>query len=168
MAWIITDTEGDTLKEYSSLIKPEGFTIPKETTAIHGITTERALAEGRKMSEVIKDFLPDFMNSSEIVAHNYYFDMPIIASEIFRSRYKSIREKSKYLTLKPHTCTMLESVDFCQIYRNYWSDEYKWPKLKELHYKLFDTSFDNEHDALSDVRATTKCYFELRKRGIIE
>ena len=41
------------------------------------------------------------------------------------------------------------------------------PKLQELHRKLFGCDFDNAHDALSDIRATEKCFWEMRKRKLI-
>jgi hypothetical protein len=33
--------------------------------------------------------------------------------------------------------------------------------------KLFGTTFSGAHDALADVEATKKCFFELKNRGII-
>lgn len=38
LAWSLGD------KEKSYIIKPDNYEIPPETTAIHGITTERAIA----------------------------------------------------------------------------------------------------------------------------
>lgn len=40
LAWSVGD------KEKSYIIKPDGYEIPEETTEIHGITTERAIARG--------------------------------------------------------------------------------------------------------------------------
>lgn len=61
-------------------------------------------------------------------------------------------------------CTMNESTDLCKIPGPYG---YKWPKLEELHKHLFGKTFDNAHDALADVRATARCLFELRRRGMV-
>ena len=36
----------------------------------------------------------------------------------------------------------------------------------ELHQFLFNTGFDNAHNALNDVKATGKCLEELIRRGI--
>jgi len=36
----------------------------------------------------------------------------------------------------------------------------KWPKLKELHFNLFNECF-NEHNAIDDVKATARCYWKL-------
>jgi DNA polymerase III epsilon subunit-like protein len=60
---------------------------------------------------------------------------------------------------------MLGSTDFCAIVGNYG---FKWPKLQELHHILFKKQFEGSHDALVDVRACAKCYFELRKREVMQ
>jgi hypothetical protein len=44
----------------------------------------------------------------------------------------------------------------------------KWPTLTQLHVQLFETEFTDSHKAGADVEACAKCYFELRRRGIIE
>ena len=59
------------------------------------------------------------------------------------------------------------SADFCAIPSNSPYGGYKWPKLEELYRKLFGYTFDGAHDALADVEATRKCYFELKKKGIL-
>ena len=65
---------------------------------------------------------------------------------------------------KRRICTMEGSVDFCAIPGPYG---YKWPKLSELHYKLFRTGFEEAHNAAADIRATGKCFWELKRRGIL-
>jgi len=44
---------------------------------------------------------------------------------------------------------------------------YKWPTLNELHLQLFQEEFTDSHNVDVDVEACARCYFELRKRGII-
>lgn len=61
--------------------------------------------------------------------------------------------------------TLFDSqVDYCQIPG---AHGFKWPKLEELHEKLFGCAFDGAHDAMNDVMATAKCYFELKNKSII-
>lgn len=61
---------------------------------------------------------------------------------------------------------MKATVSYCKIPNKYGG--YKWPKLQELHEKLFGYEFDDAHDALADIEATFKCYWKLRKLGLIE
>ena len=48
------------------------------------------------------------------------------------------------------------------------TQQYRWPKLAELYRILFTKEIPNAHDAASDVQATLKCFFELKKRGVIK
>ncbi len=65
---------------------------------------------------------------------------------------------------KRKLCTMKVSTDYCRIPGPYG---YKWPKLSELHIKLFGRDFDEAHDASVDINATEKCFWEMRKSGLI-
>ena len=44
---------------------------------------------------------------------------------------------------------------------------FKYPSLNELHNWLFGCSFEGAHDALDDVKATAKCFFELKRKKLI-
>jgi len=65
---------------------------------------------------------------------------------------------------KRKICTMHSTTDFCAINGPYG---YKWPKLSELHYKLFRTDFEEAHNAAADINATARCFWELRRLGKI-
>lgn len=158
IAWIVNDENGEKLAENNHIIKPEGFTIPQEASNIHGITTERALAEGENLKDILIKFAGHLVKCDYVVAHNIAFDEKIIEAEMIRSRIPiSFQYANKF-------CTMKQSVNFCQIPGGYG---YKWPKLQELHIKLFDESFDDAHNAFSDISATVKCFWELKNRGLI-
>ena len=51
--------------------------------------------------------------------------------------------------------------DICKIPGNVIYGGYKYPKLGELYYKLFNKHFNNQHNAMADVEATYECYKEL-------
>lgn len=59
---------------------------------------------------------------------------------------------------------MEKSTSFCAIPAAYG---YKWPKLSELHFKLFKTGFEEAHNAAVDIKATAMCFWEMKKLGII-
>jgi hypothetical protein len=59
---------------------------------------------------------------------------------------------------------MERTTDFCALKGPYGN---KWPKLTELHYKLFGSGFEEVHNAAVDIQATAKCFWELRRMGII-
>jgi DNA polymerase III subunit alpha len=62
--------------------------------------------------------------------------------------------------------TQLEATDYCALPGGR-GGKYKWPKLEELHHKLFGTKFDEAHNAVADVEATTRCFFELLRLKVI-
>ncbi len=60
---------------------------------------------------------------------------------------------------------MESSTDFCAIDGPYG---YKWPKLQELHNKLFGVGFTEAHNAAADIAATAACFWEMKKRGMFK
>jgi hypothetical protein len=59
---------------------------------------------------------------------------------------------------------MESSTNFCALPGPYG---YKWPKLPELHYKLFRTGFAEAHNAAVDIQITAKCFWELKRLGVL-
>jgi len=157
IAWLVTDIEGNELGGKNYIVKPNGFSIPKEASRVHGITTEIALKKGEEIAPVLESFLDDLEEASVAIAHNITFDEKIAGSELLRSGYPNL------LDSKRRFCTMRSSTSFCAIPGYYGN---KWPKLQELHVKLFGEDFDGAHDALADVKACARCFFKLREIGI--
>lgn len=158
LAWLLMDANGKEVKSISKVIKPEGFIIPEGAAQVHGISTERAEEEGVPLNPVLREFAQAVDQAKILVAHNMSFDEKIMGAELLRKKHKH------KLFDKPKICTMQSSTEFCRIENEYG---YKWPKLIELHQKLFDEEFDNAHDALADVKACARCFFELTKRKVI-
>ncbi|RYY90346.1 MAG: 3'-5' exonuclease, partial [Chitinophagaceae bacterium] len=44
LAWLLYDNKGTLVAQSDAIIKPEGFRIPTDAAAIHGITHDIALA----------------------------------------------------------------------------------------------------------------------------
>lgn len=162
LAWILTDKEGNIVNQKVAIIRPDGFTIPSDAAAIHGITTEVALREGEPIKIVLDEFIQDLKDAHWLVGHNIDFDKHIIGAEF--DRLGIVNGK---LRLGPSTCTMRASTDYCAIPDPNGQYKYRWPKLQELYQKLFGYKFDSAHDAMADVTATKDCFFELMRRGII-
>lgn len=159
LAWLTYNEKGKKSSQGNFIIKPEGFAIPEQSSRIHGITTEKALEEGVDLKNTLLDFAEQIRENQIIIAHNMSFDEKIIGAEFLRKKilhnlFESIR-----------VCTKEESTDYCQLPGNYG---YKWPRLDELHIKLFGENFEGAHDALADVEVCAKCFFELCKRRVIQ
>jgi len=160
IAWIIYDVDASILEKKMYIVKPEGYIIPKEASDVHGISTEKAMAEGQDLTMVLNDFREAMLKSDFLVAHNISFDEKIAGAEFIR---KNIAKLGKKL---PRRDTMMESVEYCKLPGRYGN--FKWPNLTELHTKLFGKGFDGAHDALVDVIACADCFFELQKLGAIK
>jgi len=158
LGWIVMDSKGNKLSQHDYIVRPEGFSIPAEAARVHGITTERALKEGRDLTEVIDEFMADFDKATFVVGHNISFDQNIIGAELVRlHRPDVMKSKRTY-------CTMQAGTDFCRIPGRYG---YKWPKLQELYVRLFGHDFEGAHNAMADIEATQECFWEMHNRGLI-
>jgi len=158
LAFLYYDGNGNKISGGDFIIKPEGFTIPTDASRIHGISTERAIREGQSIKTVLQNFQSLIGQASYLVAHNMSFDEKIVGAEFLRNGMQnSIQSKNKI-------CTMERTTNFCAINGPYG---YKWPKLPELHYKLFRTGFEETHNAAVDITATAKCFWELKRLGKI-
>jgi len=158
IAWKFFDKDGNELDSADYIIKPENFTIPAAASRVHGISTERAINEGVDLVFVLEKFNELIEEANYIVAHNISFDEKILGAELLRKGIESSFETT------PKLCTMKSSTDYCRIPGPYG---YKWPKLSELHIKLFGEDFEDAHDASVDINATAKCFWEMRKIGVI-
>lgn len=159
LSWILTDSQGNVLSVHDCIVRPDGFEIPEQAASIHGISTERAMREGAPLDSVLTVFLQTLDSAEYIVGHNISFDIHIVDSEFIR------RGVDASLAPMKAYCTMLAGTDYCKLPGNY--GHYKWPKLQELHKKLFGTEFDDAHNSAADVEATCKCFWEMRRRKVI-
>lgn len=158
LSWILTDSEGNEISKGSSIVKPDGFLIEKGSIRIHGITQEKALKEGMPLKQVLLNFLEDyqrFFDNTILVAHNMNFDCNVLFSELMRTF-----PEHSWMGLKPTICTMLSLTNFCELPGR---PGYKWPKLEELHWILFNKGFDNAHNSMADTEALKRCFFEALK-----
>lgn len=151
LAWLVTDEKGEVISKHNHIVKPEGFIIPLAASAVHGIEHSRALEVGEDLLDVLKSFAESMAeHQPTVVGHNVSFDINVLAAEFIRQGMKpALLEAESY-------CTMKETIDFCNLPNK------KYPKLIELHRKLFKTDFDGAHDALVDVLACAKCFFEYK------
>lgn len=162
LAFILTDKDGNIIKEYESLVKPDGWKVPKQKFFIdNNMSTERCEKYGVPIAEVMEHFAEALSKCEYKIAHNIQFDNRMMLNEI-----KIFGATGKAFTSKNQFCTMLSTVDYCNIPGRFGKP--KWPKLIELYVKLFNEEFDGAHDALADVKAMIKCFFKLKEQKIIK
>lgn len=148
------------------IINQEGRLIPPEATAIHGITDEMAAASEHKLMDVIGMLIRDAQDVEFAIGHNIYFDTSNIKANILRRAVGEeaimafYAEIEKILHKDRRVDTMMRTIKFCDL-------NGKWPKLVELHEKLFPGEVFNAHNAKDDVEATYKCYLKLKELGVL-
>ena len=165
LSWQVRD--GNKVKEGDFIIKPDGFAIPDEAAAVHGITTERAIAEGVEYKTAFLKFFADLKWADEICAHNANFDKGVLIAEYVRMTDRARAAKFamfiKNITLHD---TMILTKDYVGA-RFSNGNPGKFPRLEELYAKLFNGESFPAHNSMEDVRALAKCFFECRKRKLI-
>lgn len=169
LAWTVTDFDGNVLIQKEVLIQPNGWEVPTGQFWIdHGFNTAKSMEEGVPISEVLTEFLKDMEDCQFLVSHNMDFDFKVVGAEMIRLGMKSEHVLKKI-------CTKETSTSFCKIpfsgkmdKRPWIQQKYKWPKLSELHIKLFGKDFEDAHSAGGDVLALKNCFFELLRLGVIK
>ena len=159
IAWSAFDGQGRLIEKDCHIIRPEQFEIYTGAIAIHGITQQRAIAEGKDCRQVLEKFEKLLNRAVMLIGHHIDFDSKVIHAELQRHRMPS------ELLTKPHFCTMKNAVKYCNIPG---PRGLKYPKLEELHHKVFGLRYENVHSADADVEATQKCFWKLKAEGIFE
>ena len=159
LAYLVYDKSGNRISAAEAIIKPEGFTIPDDAARVHGITTARAEKEGEDLREVLQNFHIEVEKTVFLIAHNMWFDENVVGAEFLRNQISDILPKKRKI------CTMISATDFCALPG---PDGFRWPKLVDLHSKLFGEGFESAHSAGADIAATAKCFWELKRQGIIK
>lgn len=160
LAAILIDDEHGEVASLSTIIKPDGWTIPEDVAAIHGITTENAEAFGIPAKVAMAAFSQICRQADQVIAHNISFDLKIVAYEIERASAPNV------IAEKPQFCTMAATTDLCKLPGRY-PGKWKWPKLIEAHTHFFGEGFDGAHDALVDVRACHRVHQHLITNNLI-
>lgn len=146
---------------YNQIIRPDGWIIPPESSAIHGITTERASLEGAPERDAVEAFVKEMRQPALLVCHNVKFDKFIM--RIAARRYDLITDADDaWWKAYPTFCTMRHMTDHCKLPGRYG---YKWPTLQEAQVHAFGSADEKAHDALADVKACARLFDWLIANG---
>lgn len=153
---------GKVIHSNCSVVRPDGFEIPEEATKIHGIKTSMAKIVGIDLTAILAEFTAMVNMADFIIGHNISYDRNIVGAEFHRMGMPDVLHGA------PRICTMMKGTQFCQIW-NAKGTSFKWPKLEELHSKLFPgtEALENLHNAGNDMAVTIACFREMWERRII-
>lgn len=176
-SYLIYDTElNDVIVVEDNIVKmAPGIDIPAESTAIHGITNQMSQIDGVSLSQALRSFFRDLKTADRLVGHNISFDINLVIVELLRMIYDATPNSGdddistnknnlhQIANFKNTYCTLQESIDLCAIKAvTKLGKEYnKFPKLIELHQKLFQVMPNNLHNSLTDILVTLRCYMMM-------
>jgi len=160
LAAVLTDDAGKEQAQINVIIKPDGWEIPAQAAEVHGITTEHAQRYGVR-NVVAAGMLHDLAACAEIaVAHNIKFDAQIVRTMFARAGRPQWQIPSrKFCTAEAATPVLNLPPTERMIAAGF--DKPKMPKLEECIAHFYGETLEGAHDALVDVRACARVYFEL-------
>lgn len=160
IAWQLHDDMGRLLEQKDHLVYPEGYDIPYDAERIHGISTALAQEHGVPLLQVLKEFNEVLAKAKFVVGQNIGFDTNVLGCEFHRLGVPTTMNEAPILD----TCTET-TAELCRLPGGR-GGKFKLPTLTELHAYLFQQPFAEAHNATADVEATTRCFFELLRRGV--
>ncbi|MFD9354130.1 exonuclease domain-containing protein [Streptomyces sp. NPDC060031] len=93
----VVEVRGGEVRERRGWLADPGIPIPHQASAIHGISTERAVAEGRPAREVADEvaaaLVRHWRGGAVVVAYNAAFDLTLLAAELARHGLPSLADR---------------------------------------------------------------------------
>lgn len=167
LAYYILDQEFNIIKKRCWFIND----VAEKVYENQKILTLKDIKDGKTWGKAFKIFMKDLKKyivstNGRIVAHNLEFDKKIIVyscleKNIDSSEFVQIIDNGGYCTKEPST-------NYCQIEKTgyYAGTGYKWPKLEEIHSKMFKEEVKQTHYANDDVEMLIKCYKKGDRIGL--
>jgi DNA polymerase III epsilon subunit-like protein len=143
------------------------YEISEGAFKVNGLTKEFLATNGvvdQDISANLAGIGIQIDNCDLFIAHNVSFDWRMLQNEW--ARYGLFQDTQHVKTTA--LCTQNDPAIKAFVGARDKNNNIKAPKLAELHQKLFGCGIDGAHDALADVKATAKCFFELVKRKVID
>ncbi|MDU0348604.1 exonuclease domain-containing protein [Actinomyces sp. MRS3W] len=89
--------DGSREQTVTTWLADPGVEIPASASAVHGISTERARAEGRPVGEVLEEVAAALSRAmaagTPVVAYNSAYDLTLLESELTRHGLPTVRER---------------------------------------------------------------------------
>lgn len=155
------------------IVRPDGWTIPEEVAAVHGITTEKAMELGVPEALVVDALLALWRQADGghrlRIGHNESFDARILrialkrhvdprdwtapVSDVWKAAHAECTQRLATPILK------LPPTDRMKAARRF---HFKSANLREAYQHFTGQPLDGAHNALVDVRACATVYFAAK------
>ena len=157
LAIILLDEALAETKRFNIFVKPDGWALTPEVTAIHGLTNEFLDGAGVPVRQALDKYLSVLDGGYYIVAFNSIFDTKIMRGELRRAGLPDRFEST------PNICVMRASVDIVKAPKK-TGNGYKFPNLAEACAHFGITQLDM-HTAMGDAWAAAEVFRALKKIG---
>ena len=157
ISWVVYE---DTrfVRSNSYIIKPNGWTIPAESTGIHGIDNAFAEKNGHNLDTILLIFLADAVKSDVVVAHNLSFDKNVVDGAWKWRLHRTVPFEWPKLKI----CTAELGKDLCKFKFARGGEGYRYPKLSELYIFLCKRNPHNPlHNSLNDTLLLVSLFFAI-------
>ena len=153
------------------IAKPDGWTIPDDVAAIHGITTDRAAQLGVAEIDIVAIIWGLWSRCSIRLAHNETFDarMMRIALKRYADRLGPDWDPDQWKAGQA-ACTAILSQPILKLpataaMHATGRHGSKKPKLTEAYKFFFGKEMENAHTAMGDVRGCLSVYWAIQDWG---
>ncbi|WP_354579025.1 3'-5' exonuclease [Hymenobacter sp. UYP22] len=156
LAWQLYTEAGELVKSEEAYLSVPAGSMTAASQAIHGLSPDFLAAQGQPAEQVLRRFLADVQQyRPRLVGHFLQLDFHMLGAAFWRAGLPNP------LPGLPQFCTMQSTrlLPFRPANRAL--------RLAELYALLFQEAMPRLHDASTDAAATARCFFELRRQGII-
>lgn len=151
-------------REYQAYVKPDGWAMAAEATAINGLTTEFLIENGKPVAEILAVYSEAITEGRAIVAFNAQHDCKTLRAELRRAGMPDLFEQTRNVCVmrkanghilkkggKKGWPSMQEAREFLQASGSEWLDP---------------ASEGKPHGALRDARDATGIFRFLTEAGV--
>lgn len=183
IAVILYDDEQDqVIEQFEAMVKPDGWVIPDEVAAIHGITTAIALEQGTHAEhDALWGTMQLLDRAEKRCGHNQSFDQRILRIALMRYGFGAPgweglssdqkREEADQFKARPALCTMKLATPIIALpatpamIRTGKGKWHKNPNLQEAHERFLGEKFEGAHRAMTDAQACLRIYRAMKRDG---
>src|SRR5258707_11721051 len=109
-AVLLEDIASEPIAEMYQLVKPDGWTVPDEAAAIHGLTTEILEEKGYPAAAILERFMREFYEEAALlVGYGIEYDLKLLRGELRRAAMPDRYGE------KPNLCVMRQPTKPCNL-----------------------------------------------------
>lgn len=168
VAGLLFDVDANLVDSFEALIRPDGWFSEPLALAAHGITHERAMAEGIAEADALAGLLALQARASLRVAHNESFDQRIVRIAIKRYRDEAA---ARQWEAEPTFCTCNAAKPVCRLpptpkmIAARMGKQFKSPNLAEALLHFTGETHVDAHRARADAEACARIYFAMHAKA---